>query len=92
MTETDSEKLIARCRMYAATQLMHSAWEMIFDALWDSKESGDLLGVSDRLERLQNDAIELTADMQRDTNKLFQNPPDDEKPTPHNNKKGENHE
>ena len=73
MTEDDSEKLTAWGHMHAATSLMRSAWEMIFEAFRESHNNGDPLGFDDRLRKLMSEAKELTADMQCDTNKLFQN-------------------
>lgn len=81
MTEDDSEKLIAWGHMHAATNLMRNAWEIIFEAFRESNHSGNPLGFDDRLRKLMNEAKELTADMQIDTNKLFRNTLDDEKPT-----------
>lgn len=81
MTEDESEKLIAWGHMQAATSLMRSAWGMIFEAFHESRNSGDPLGFDDRLRKLMNEAKELTADMQCDTNKLFHNSLDEEKPT-----------
>ena len=91
MTEDDSEKLVAWCHMYAATSLMNSAWELISKAFWKSYSSGDPIGVSVRLRNLMNDAEEITDDMQLDTEQLFQNSLNNEKPTTHNDKKG-NHD
>lgn len=81
MTEDESEKLIAWGHMQAATSLMRSAWGVIFEAYCESNNSGDPLGLDDRLKKLMNEAKELTADMQCETNKLFRNSLDDEKPT-----------
>lgn len=81
MTDDDSEILTAWGHMHAATQMMHSAWGMIFDAFCESNNSGDPLGFDDRLRKLMNEFKELTADMQCETSKLFRNSLDDEKPT-----------
>lgn len=81
MAETDSEKLVAWCHMYAATSLMNSAWELISKAFWKSYSCGDPIGVSARLRKLMNDAEELGIKMQLDTEQLFQNSLNNEKPT-----------
>lgn len=77
MTDSNKERLTDWVHINTATQLMHRAWEMILDAYWESNESGDLIGVNYRLEKLMNDAHDLTAEMQRETRQLF----DDGKPT-----------
>lgn len=81
MTANNSKELTAWARMKTATQCMHGAWEMISDAFWESYNSGDPIGVSDRLEKLMYEAKKLTTDMQFDTEQLFQNLLSDEKPT-----------
>lgn len=97
MAETDSKRLIVWVYMHTATQLMHFAQDMIFDALWkaneidsDESDGDDLAGVNKPLDKLMNDARKLTENIERETKKL--SPLDDEKPTNHNNKKEENHE
>lgn len=81
MTANNSKGLIAWGHMHTASELMHSACEMIWDARWESDNINDPIGVSDRLNKLLVDAKELTTDMQRGTRKLFHNSLDDEKPT-----------
>ena len=73
MTEDDREILTAWGHMHAATSLMNSAWQMVSDALWESENNGDPLGVSDRLRKLMNEAKNLTADMKCYTRKLSRN-------------------
>lgn len=77
MTKDDREKLIAWGHMHTASELMHSACEMIWDARWESDNINDPIGVSDRLNKLLVDAKELTTYMQRGTSKLFRNSLDD---------------
>lgn len=81
MTETSSKKLIAYGRMNTATQLMNSAYGMIWCALWASDNINDPIGVSDRLGKLLDDVGDLTAEMEHGTTELFRNFLDDEKPT-----------
>lgn len=80
---TDSKLLdVARWgHMYAATQLMQNAWQMISDALMESDNMGDPLNVSHRLTELMNDACGIVTDMKHETSKYLQNSLNDDKAT-----------
>lgn len=73
MTANNSKGLIAWEHMNAATQLMHSAYGMIWGALWESNNFSDPIGVSDRMNKLINDVGELIDDMEHGTTELFRN-------------------
>ena len=78
MEETNSKRLIVWAYMHTATQLMHFAQDMIFDALWKANEiddnnladDDDLPRATKPLDKLMDDARKLTEGIERETKKL----------------------